>query len=322
MKALASSLTFLDARDNRIAGPADAHTPHLAALGRLKTLLFMSPGGGQRNPVCSCLDYRVKLITAAPSLQVLDGTPANSLEIPPESPDPTTRSPDRDAKGVSNATQEEITAAARPRSGWPRLAGGEGTERVQGASTRGRKEALVYAVPEEVPTPRFDAVAGRFLRGRQRRQGREGKGEYSERGFDNGTLGESDDWSSSEYGADRQGVVGPRVRRSENMVEHRGGGIRERVRWESESRSDYGFMEGGEAFREEDDVAEEQRLLGRLRSVAQEARLEVMDSRIQDIHVSCWRFEFWEEGSWTFLYGKQRCPAWPYCWIGVTHRWG
>lgn len=245
----------------------------------------------------------------------------NSLEIPLESLDPTTRSPDRDAKGVSNATREEITAAARPKSGRPRVAGGDGPERVQGGSTRGRKEALVYAVPEEVPTPRFDAVAGRFLRGKHQRQGREGKGEYSERGFEDGTLGESDDWSSSEYGANRQGVGGPGVRRPENTVEHRGGGVRQRVRWEGESRADDGFMEGGEAFREEDDVAEEQRLLNRLRSVAQEARLEVMDSRIQDLHVSCWRFGFLEEGSRIFLNGRQICPAWPYCWTGVTHRW-
>lgn len=281
----------------------------------------MSPGGGQRNPVCSCPSYRVKLITSAPSLQVLDGTPANSLEIPPGSPDSTTRSPDRGAKGVSNAKREEITVAVRPRNGQPCLTSGEGPGRVQGGSTRGRKEALVYAVPEEVPTPRFDAVAGRFHRGRQRRQGREGKCEYSNRDFENGSLGKSEDWSSSEYGADKQDVVDPGVRRSENTVNHRGGGIRERVRWENESRrNDDGFMEDREAFRGEDDVAEDQRLLGRLRSVAQEARLEVMDSRIRDFHVSCWLFEFWEEGLWKFIYGRQSCPAWPYCWIGVTHR--
>ena len=47
-----------------------------------------------------------------------------------------------------------------------------------------------------------------------------------------------------------------------------------------------GGSEGGDGMAE--DVAEEHGLLSRLRSVAQEARLEVMDSRLQDLHVSCW----------------------------------
>lgn len=77
-QALASSLVYLDVRDNRIAGPAHAHTPHLAALARLSSLLLMSPGGGQANPVCASTGYREVMFSATCSLETLDGVARNA----------------------------------------------------------------------------------------------------------------------------------------------------------------------------------------------------------------------------------------------------
>lgn len=82
-QALASSLTYLDARENRIAGPTGTHAPQLAALGRLKNLVLASRGGRGRgggwhsNPVCACRDYRRDIFAAARSLETLDGDAAD-----------------------------------------------------------------------------------------------------------------------------------------------------------------------------------------------------------------------------------------------------
>lgn len=81
-QALASSLVFLDVRDNRIAGPVEEHAPHLAALARLNTLLLMSPGGGQTNPVCAFPGYRAAVFAAAFSLDTLDGVARNAPNPP------------------------------------------------------------------------------------------------------------------------------------------------------------------------------------------------------------------------------------------------
>ncbi|CAM9286632.1 unnamed protein product, partial [Discosporangium mesarthrocarpum] len=73
VQSLASSLSFLDVRDNHLAAPLETHAPHLASLGHVVEVLLMSPGGGQANPICSVEGYRAGMFMSMRSLQRLDG---------------------------------------------------------------------------------------------------------------------------------------------------------------------------------------------------------------------------------------------------------
>lgn len=147
------------------------------------------------------------------------------------------------------------------------------------------------AAPEIVPMPRFDALAGRF----RRRRGRLGRG--GERGLGEGSEGSprvspssvsvtdsvNDGWSEGDDGQGRAWCDAdrPRQRGGIHPEETPGRAVR------SGDGGGSGRGGGGDAGAGvEEDGSEEQGLLSRLRSVAQEARLEVMDSRLQDLHVS------------------------------------
>ena len=269
----------------------------------------MSPGGGQRNPVCYCPDYREGVLSAAPWLQTFDGIPACSLGVAPDSPAHIKRAARRDA--VSGGR------TARGENNQPRYGSG-GEDREVGTESGRRRDGTVGVAPEKVvPTPRIDAVAGRFLRrqggGQPKRDSRwrlryEGRGvgeslvEYSDGdgsprasvswASSDGRLAGDDGWSEGKNGVDRPDVgpakhpedaVGRCVIGVSRGIETRARVGREREEGifdDDEESSGHGEGSG------EDVVAEEQHLLNRLRSVAQEARLEVMDSRLQDMHVS------------------------------------
>lgn len=318
-KAVASSLAHLDARDNRISGPTDAHAPHLAALGRLKSLLLMSPDGSQPNPVCACHDYRSDVFAAARSLEILDGIEAT---VTPGGP--LSSRHDRDNK--RRAFRDGNEAQAYDTS-------------TQGTSAVAWEERAVDAtsVPGKVIMPRFDAAAGRYRRRRhpandgddggkdcrsaggpakhseEQIGGRLGDGEDSDGSLtdlssawgydDRGTEAAADDWSSdgcggrhgrAAYNSGRPNDVA--LTRPEESVARfhaaskRTGSTRRTVRGKrsgerGQQRTESEGSDGGEAVGAAQGFDEEG-LLGRLRSVAYEARLEVMDSRLQDLHVS------------------------------------
>lgn len=189
----------------------------------------------------------------------------------------------------------------------------------------GQTTITATAAPEEVPVmPRFDALAGRFRsrrrwqrpgageepalpgsgRPRPRREdGGDGEGSSgvpsSRSAWDDSSLSDGDwsgggggDSSGSEsqagFGVDRSALT--RIPPEETTAGSSMSGRREE-KGGGEGESGGGGFDalveepgGGDALTE--DAAEEHGLLSRLRSVAQEARLEVMDSRLQDLHVS------------------------------------
>lgn len=119
---------------------------------------------------------------------------------------------------------------------------------------------------------------------------------------DESSLSSDGGWSEGGDGSRPGSREGYDVDRGSSLRDHRpeetaagrstAGGRRERGRCggESDEGSGKGSLdgvsepEGGDALAE--GAAEEHGLLSRLRSVAQEARLEVMDSRLQELHVS------------------------------------
>lgn len=231
---------------------------------------------------------------------MLDGGTANMLET---------------TAAVAVAGVAEPPAATTGVATGPRNPGLGGSRRGQDAVVAGKNENVVTendrsytaggiarggggpgavvsgAAPEIVPMPRFDAVAGRFRR-RRGRLVRGGERELGEGGEGSPRVSASsasvidsvnDGWSEGDDGqgmawcdTDRPGqcggmhpeeTPGRAVRSGDGGGNGRGGG-------------------GDAGAGVEEDGSEEQGLLSRLRSVAQEARLEVMDSRLQDLHVS------------------------------------
>ncbi|CAM9784123.1 unnamed protein product [Ectocarpus sp. 4 AP-2014] len=310
VQALASSLTHLDARDNRIAGPTGAHAPHLAALGRLESLALASVGRGRRvqpNPICACRGYREDVFTAARSLKTLDGKNASFFLGDRE-----TAAAKRKSGARAQQQRRRVAAAADVTEDTP-VASEPGGGRKAAAETAIPVAAVTAVVaPEEVPiAPRFDALAGRFRHRRRRRPGVAAEG-----GGGRGRCLDDDD--DDEISSPRVAIQSAGVESSSSDAgwsEGDGDGLRESHAEgsdadsfgvvESAGRVDTeetaaravpgrrkgggggrGILDGesgmGEALGE--DVAEEHGLLSRLRSVAQEARLEVMDSRLQDLH--------------------------------------
>lgn len=325
-KALASSLTHLDARDNRITGPAGAHAPHLAALGRLESLALASVGRGRRvqpNPICACRGYREDVFAAARSLKTLDGKNASFFFVE-----------DREKTAAALAAEEataaerKIRAKARQQQQQQRrrssvAAAEDAAEDTPAASEPGgggnAAAAAVTAVvaPEEVMpiAPRFDALAGRFRHRRRRppppaTEGGGGRGRCSD-DDDDGEISSPRvavqqsagvESSSSDAGWSEGGGDGLRESHAEGFDADSFGVVASTGRFlhpeETAARVVPGRRKGGRGLRGifdggsgvpealGEDVAEEHGLLSRLRSVAQEARLEVMDSRLQDLHVS------------------------------------
>ena len=346
---LASSLTYLDARDNRLAGPADAHAPHLAALGRLKTLLLMSPGGGQPNPICASRGYRRGVFDAARSLLTLDGA-VNGTVVDGDFVDGTVDGTvggtvDGGGGGVGGEDVGGDVGGGSGGGGGVVGVGGGGVgdgggggldsvpmdheadfEAASGAEAgAGVKAAGVGAVLEQAPTPRFDAVADRFRSRRERMMrggggGRRADEEGSEASFGGVSMmsvggaeseGWGDGWSEGGDGQMRKdvgvggswkgGARGALLHSEETAVvdgeatggDSGGGGGGGGGRNGRGRGAAYGGHAAADAIEVsgvagtlKDDVAEEHGLLSRLRSVAQEARLEVMDSRLQALHVS------------------------------------
>ncbi|CAM9387669.1 unnamed protein product [Ectocarpus sp. 8 AP-2014] len=316
VQALASSLTHLDARDNRIAGPAGAHAPHLAALGRLESLALTSVGRGRRvqlNPICACRGYREDVFAAARSLKTLDGENASLFfEDRETAATPAEAAAKRKSGARAQQQRRSVAAAADVTENTP-AASEPGGGRNAAAETAIPVAAVTALVaPEEVPiAPRFDALAGRFRHRRRRRpgvaaEGGGGRGRCLDDDDDDeissrrvavqsaGVESSSSDagWSEGDgdslreshaegFDADSFGVVGSAGRVDTEETAARavpgrrkgGGGGRGIFDWESGVREALG-----------EDVAEEHGLLSRLRSVAQEARLEVMDSRLQHLH--------------------------------------
>eukprot|EP00903_Cladosiphon_okamuranus_P006766 g6598.t1 len=332
VQALASSLTYLDARDNRIAGPPGAHAPHLAALGRLTTLVLASPGGGGHpNPVCACRDYRRDVFAAVRSLQALDGEAADGPELAAAGAaglsasaggaaaaigmaatgEPLVPSNSAEAaaavKGVGAGVSRRPPPISHSRSEQGAPGATDGIREALAASSRGggAKQRVTTAAPEEVPVmPRFDALAGRF-RSRRRWQRRGGEGEEPLQPGNHRRPGKGLEWSSgapssrsslidgggwSDEDGDDSGPESHEACDIDRPEDTAPGSVmrrrKERVRGDGESERRFvgGVvgLEGRDALAE--DAAEEHGLLSRLRSVAQEARLEVMDSRLQDLH--------------------------------------
>ncbi|CAN0266077.1 unnamed protein product, partial [Hapterophycus canaliculatus] len=351
-KALASSLTHLDARDNRIAGPVGAHAPHLAALGRLKSLVLASPsrrggagGGGQpSNPLCVCGGYRRDVFAAAArSLQTLDGRAADEHGAP-------------DAHGATAERGESGARRGAPRSDGERgsvaaaggILGGAPASLAADVGRAGLARAAAGTVPSPLPSPegvpvmpRFDALAGRFRRRRSRGRGGGGRGQpMVDRGGGRWQGGDGDGERMSGARSAEDHVPDGDSDQFESSLADSGwgeasndGDYDDNNDAPGESRNDTGRADGGGAIRRHpeeaaarvvvgrkgrsrgeggetrsrvggdagargsgdgdallpfhgEDAAEEQGLLSRLRSVAQEARLEVMDSRLQDLHAA------------------------------------
>ncbi|CAM9670378.1 unnamed protein product [Ectocarpus sp. 6 AP-2014] len=315
VQALASSLTHLDARDNRIAGPAGAHAPHLAALGRLESLALASVGRGRRvqpNPICACRGYREDIFAAARSLRTLDGENASFFFEDRE----TTATPaEAAAKRKSGARAQQqrrsVAAAADVTEDTPAASEPGGGRNAAAETAIPVAAATGLVAPEEVPiAPRFDALAGRFRHRRRRRpgvaaEGGRGRGRCLDDDDDEislrrvavqsaGVESSSSDagWSEGDgdglreshaegFDADSFGVV-----ESAGRVDTEETAARAVLGRRKDGGGGRGIFDGESGVREAlgEDVAEEHGLLSRLRSVAQEARLEVMDSRLQDLH--------------------------------------
>ncbi|CAM9480031.1 unnamed protein product, partial [Choristocarpus tenellus] len=84
VQSLASSLVFLDVRDNHLNAPVETHAPHLAALGNVTELLMMSPRGGQANPLCFSGTYRGGIFASMRSLVKLDGRSCEDSRMGPD----------------------------------------------------------------------------------------------------------------------------------------------------------------------------------------------------------------------------------------------
>ncbi|CBJ29266.1 Hypothetical leucine rich repeat protein [Ectocarpus siliculosus] len=316
VQALASSLTHLDARDNRIAGPAGAHAPHLAALGRLESLALASVGRGRRvqpNPICACRGYREDVFAAARSLKTLDGENASFFfEDRETAATPAEAAAKRESGARAQQQRRSVAAAADVTEDTP-AASEPGGDRNAAAETAIPVAAVTALVaPEEVPiAPRFDALAGRFRHRRRRRpgvaaEGGGGRGRCLDDDDDDemssrrvavqsaGVESSSSDagWSEGDgdglreshaegFDADSFGVVG-----SAGRVDTEETAARAVPGRRKDGGGGRGIFDGESGVREAlgEDVAEEHGLLSRLRSVAQEARLEVMDSRLQDLH--------------------------------------
>ncbi|CAM9859750.1 unnamed protein product, partial [Ectocarpus fasciculatus] len=322
VQALASSLTHLDARDNRIAGPAGAHAPHLAALGRLESLALASVGRGRRvqpNPICACRGYREDVFAAARSLKTLDGKNASLFFVED-------REKTAAALAAEEATAAERKIRAKARQQQQRrsssvAAAEDVAEDTPAASEPGgggnAAAAAVTAVvaPEGVMpiAPRFDALAGRFRHRRRRppppaTAGSGGRGRCSD-DDDDGEISSPRvavqqsagvESSSGDAGWSEGGGDGLRESHAEGFDAGSCGVVASTGRFlhpeETAARvvpgrrkgrgGARGTFDGGSGVPEAlgEDVAEEHGLLSRLRSVAQEARLEVMESRLQDLH--------------------------------------
>lgn len=222
-QALASSLTYLDARENRIAGPTGAHAPQLAALGRLKNLVLASRGrrgGGHPNPVCTWEEYRRDIFAVVRSLQTLDGDDADGGR------ETAAAATGLDARATATATDTAMLARstcalAAERDGVRarrRRRSRDGSK--SRSSSQSRKEGVVVGAmdgvrnstpaashgtahdiqragkrtaataagtaPEEL-LPRFEVLAGRFRRRHSR--GREERGQTLRRGSGRGERG-------------------------------------------------------------------------------------------------------------------------------------
>lgn len=304
----------------------------------------MSPGGGQTNPVCSCLGYREEFFAAARSLETLDGATA--------------------------------PGAASSRSAASGVVGDVGGAGIVSAGThgpaRGQEQVVAQtAVPEEVvPMPRFNAIADRFRRqrlrqkvlvtqhgkncenhakeeeaeGEEQKQEQEQEQQESQKGECDRERLEGDDvtggygsrvgqslvsvvaeptvgsWKYVEGEHEREderdsgsaseediregrnelvenagmhpenttnvGGVAGRGGNSDGRARRRRGGSGGGSGGDIDNEEEVIMFDGRGSARRGEDGGEEQGLLRRLRSVAQEARLEVMDSRLQDLHVS------------------------------------
>ncbi|CAM9225275.1 unnamed protein product [Pylaiella littoralis] len=349
VQALASSLTYLDARENRIAGPTGTHAPQLAALGRLKNLVLASRGGRGRgggwhsNPVCACRDYRRDIFAAARSLETLDGDAADG-----GGRESTTAAAGLGAGASASAEADATAVRARPSSGvggaadWARnkrSAASRGPAHYVQQAEKTTAEAAAAAVAPEELLPRFEALADRFRRRHSRgneergptlrvisdNSGRDaaggGRGHAREKDDDDDDY---DDMSSSMSSSIGDGGSSSSLRDGGAWSEEDGGGgKREGREGCGDGSGVFDRSGGGAAARKHhhhheetaaravtvtrrrgkrsgttgdakspvksvdgDAAAEENGLLSRLRSVAQEARLEVMDSRLQDLHVN------------------------------------
>lgn len=272
----------------------------------------MSPGGGQPNPVCMCHEYRTHIFAAARSLQTLDGSAADASKgtasaaaaataalgaVPPTLPDGNEGRLHRGEVAVATGEVKNTRADNDQYVTNGGVSGGVGGGSGLGSSQVWTVAAAAVA-PEDVPMPRFDAVAGRFRRRRRRGQTRlevSGDGEVSSGVVSPASVDESvsDTWGEGGEGARQEGYdtdrsvegLGTHPEETAGRSVGRGvGGKRERGRGGGSAgyvdRELLGVRAGAG-----EDVAEEQGLLSRLRSIAQEARLEVMDSRLQDLHV-------------------------------------
>lgn len=291
----------------------------------------MSPGGGQPNPICASHDYRRDFFAAAPSLETLDGTTAGALQTTTAAVATAAASAsvvvvrsarvEEKARRVDNAAtvgtgiQRNIARNPPPldRNGlfYPADRGHtQNNSGFRGVLLQGNQvEMETVIAPEEVPMPRFNALANRFrrLRGVQAPGGGLDEKEASEDGnirlsgrasstsLADGSVCDSwgeggDERRRGAYSFDKPIDFGRRTVHPEETVGRTSmgrssGRERDGQGWDGKSSVCFADGELLGSVRGED-VAEEQGLLSRLRSVAQEARLEVMDSRLQDLHVS------------------------------------
>lgn len=266
----------------------------------------------QPNPICACRGYREDMFAAARSLKTLDGKSASFFGEDREAAATAAAEAAANRKsGARDQQQQQCRSIAAAGMNEDTLAAsGAGGGGNAPAETATAPAVAAVVAPEEVPiAPRFDALAGRFRHRRRRKaaEGGWGRGRCSDEDDDENTspwvavqsagvessfsdagwsedggdgLRESDAEGSD---ADGFGVVESAGRRHPDETAARAVPGRRKG-----SGGPRGIFDAGSGVREAlgEDVAEEHGLLSRLRSVAQEARLEVMDSRLQDLHVS------------------------------------